>query len=211
MEEIESLLKSSFAGAANQLTQLYVQSLQHQKHSFALGYNTALENIIQFISSTPNLSTEILQDYLKKEQTKYAPAPSSNSSDKNESITPLSSSVPSPTTPPPSCEQPSSPRDDLPIFSFQPPSSLIPPTGNTIDSIFTFVAQQPQHVKSNKPRVHSNNNTTNNIGHISSTSQQTQMDPTNRKRQIDLVFNPNSIGEVWTPMDQLLKRIRIDQ
>eukprot|EP00026_Physarum_polycephalum_P013771 Phypoly_transcript_14211.p1 GENE.Phypoly_transcript_14211~~Phypoly_transcript_14211.p1 ORF type:complete len:285 (+),score=76.72 Phypoly_transcript_14211:111-965(+) len=72
MEGIEKLLKTSFAGAANQLTQLYVTSLQQQKQSYLAGHSAAIESVMDFVQST-NSSTirvDTLMEFLRKEMQK---------------------------------------------------------------------------------------------------------------------------------------------
>jgi hypothetical protein len=72
MENSERLLKASFVGAANQLTQLYVLSLQQQKHSFVSGYQTATDSLMQFIlnSNSASIPVDVLLDFIRKEQAK---------------------------------------------------------------------------------------------------------------------------------------------
>jgi hypothetical protein len=101
MEDTEKLFKSLFAGAANQLTQLYVQSLQQQKTSFSLGYNSAIESMTQFILCNNNssgansvINLDLLLDFLKQERTKYP----TNTSIHQPNSTPTSN--PTPTAPP---------------------------------------------------------------------------------------------------------------
>lgn len=49
LDNFERALKGSFVGAANQLTQLYTNSLQFQKQSFMHGYNRAVRDMIDWL------------------------------------------------------------------------------------------------------------------------------------------------------------------
>lgn len=236
MEDIEKALKGTFIGAANQLTQLYVQGLQQQKNSFAIGYNSALENVIQFVinssnGSSPNINMDLLLEFLKKERSKY-PQPSSPSSpDLKNDVNDIRPSTPTPTSTP----APASSITSLPSqsnsndgFHFQTPIDKSPtPSTTGSDEVFTFSApQSPNAPQLNSPFLWNTNPTAPQpTSPIMSTHfrqhrphnstharllQQSQIESASRKRQIDLIFNP-SIVDILKPMDKLLKKIKIDQ
>jgi len=58
MEEIEKSLRVSFCGAANSVSQLYVQSLHLQKQSYISGYQKAVEQMMQFAASKAYKTTD---------------------------------------------------------------------------------------------------------------------------------------------------------
>jgi len=70
MESLEKSLKTSFVGAANQITQLYTNSLNFQKQSYTQGYNQATRDILEFIiknysQNTRTIPVENLIEFLK--------------------------------------------------------------------------------------------------------------------------------------------------
>jgi len=230
MEDIEKLLKGAFIGAANQLTQLYVQGLQQQKQSFAIGYNSAIENVIQFVinnstDSSPHINLELLLDFLKKERGKYS-QPSTSSPDlKNDgNDVPSSSSSSSPTSSASITPSATTANNSADGFHFQPPAAPSRPATDT-DDIFTFSASNTHNPPLLSPTFSFNTATAQQSQtptpplhrqhrHPSTPHarllQQSQTETASRKRQIDLIFNP-SIIEVLKPMDKLLKKIKIDQ
>jgi hypothetical protein len=96
MESIEKLLKTSFAGAANQLTQLYVTSLQQQKHSYLAGYNAAMEIVIDFVrdSNSGVIRADTLLEFIRKETHKaHSPTAYSTSTNTSNTTTNMSTST----------------------------------------------------------------------------------------------------------------------
>jgi len=90
MEGIEKLLKTSFAGAANQLTQLYVTSLQQQRQSYLAGYGAAMECVMDFVRSSNShglVQVDSLLEFIRKESHKThsnsVPSPSGTSTSTN--------------------------------------------------------------------------------------------------------------------------------
>jgi len=70
MESFEKTLKTSFVGAANQITQLYTNSLNFQKQAYAHGYNQATRDTLEFVlknysSNVRTIPTDDLLEYLK--------------------------------------------------------------------------------------------------------------------------------------------------
>lgn len=74
MDPIEKSLKSSFVGAANQLTQLYTSSLNYQKQAFYQGYNRSTRDTLEWaIKQSQNKSSISVTDLLEYLRTREPP------------------------------------------------------------------------------------------------------------------------------------------
>jgi len=67
MESLEKSLKTSFVGAANQITQLYTNSLNFQKQAYVHGYNQATRDALEFVLKhySPNTRTIPIDNLLE--------------------------------------------------------------------------------------------------------------------------------------------------
>jgi hypothetical protein len=142
MESIEKLLKTSFAGAANQLTQLYVTSLQQQKHSYLAGYTAAMEIVIDFVrdSNSGVIKTDTLLDFIRKE-THKAHSPTAYSTNTPNTNT-TTNNTPTPTTN----------NNNLPTFNITPTlNTNTNITGNINNTICTNTSP-PHNVPDNPGR-----------------------------------------------------------
>jgi len=54
MEALEKSLKASFVGAANQLTQLYTNSISYQKQAYVHGYNKSTRDLMEWVLKQSN-------------------------------------------------------------------------------------------------------------------------------------------------------------
>jgi len=78
MESLEKSLKTSFVGAANQITQLYTNALNFQKQSYVHGYNQANRDTLEFIlkrygSNNASIPAELLEFLKNKLETNGIP------------------------------------------------------------------------------------------------------------------------------------------
>jgi len=70
MESLEKSLKTTFVGAANQITQLYTNSLHFQKQAYVHGYNQSTRDTLEFLlknysTNSRTIPINELLDYLK--------------------------------------------------------------------------------------------------------------------------------------------------
>src|SRR5690242_18426937 len=70
MESLEKSLKTSFVGAANQITQLYTNALNFQKQAYVHGYNQANRDTLEFIlkrygANNASIPADELLEFLK--------------------------------------------------------------------------------------------------------------------------------------------------
>jgi len=103
LEALEKSLKASFVSSANQLTQLYTNSLSFQKQAYIHGYNKSTRDMMEWIlkqqaTGTKTMSMDVFLQYLRSrlEGEENSQKPSQNESPRSTSST--SSPSPSPSS-----------------------------------------------------------------------------------------------------------------
>eukprot|EP01119_Soliformovum_irregulare_P014415 TRINITY_DN3942_c0_g1_i1.p1 TRINITY_DN3942_c0_g1~~TRINITY_DN3942_c0_g1_i1.p1 ORF type:complete len:199 (-),score=22.52 TRINITY_DN3942_c0_g1_i1:74-670(-) len=158
LDALDRSLKASFVGTANQLTQMYTNSLNFQKQAYVLGYNQSsrdtLEHILKQVQSKKTITVEQILEHLRsrledgsskseesvQQDNAFKFAPSFGPADQNFSNQPQTSFMFSA----PQQDQTSTPSSTGNIFNFVPPA----------DSGFFPTHQQPQPQQTNSSFVY---------------------------------------------------------
>eukprot|EP01112_Ceratiomyxa_fruticulosa_P005152 TRINITY_DN1573_c0_g1_i5.p1 TRINITY_DN1573_c0_g1~~TRINITY_DN1573_c0_g1_i5.p1 ORF type:complete len:293 (-),score=74.36 TRINITY_DN1573_c0_g1_i5:272-1150(-) len=182
MDLLEKSLKTSFTGAANQLTQLYMGALQAQKKAYIFGYHSCLVDVLAALSragfgngatveKATVMAVDALLEYLRSKERDYAEqlreAGDSRSEEQrnNHDISPLSFTSHSSNTTqqqPPQSPQFAQKNNKPPTASFVP-NTPIPPSTNT-EQPFSFASGSISRGNTG------NNHSVSNIGSNTSTT-----------------------------------------